>query len=122
MSFPTRMLGSLPVTAIGLGCLGRSFAYGTPDRGEALATLRRALTLGVTFLDTADMYGRGHNEELLAEVLPGHRDEIVVATKFGILTGTTAGRTASTTSTSTTSTALTRPCRSRTLSVPWPSL
>ena len=87
MSFPTRMLGSLPVTAIGLGCLGMSFAYGTPDRGEALATLRRALTLGVTFLDTADMYGRGHNEELLAEVVPGHRDEIVVATKFGILTG-----------------------------------
>jgi aryl-alcohol dehydrogenase-like predicted oxidoreductase len=67
--------------------MGMSYAYGPPDRGEALATLRRALDLGVTLLDTADMYGAGHNEELVAEVLPGRRDEIVLATKFGILTG-----------------------------------
>ena len=65
MSLPTRTLGPLPVSALGLGCMGMSFAYGTPDRGEAIATLHRALDLGVTFLDTADMYGRGDNEELL---------------------------------------------------------
>jgi aryl-alcohol dehydrogenase-like predicted oxidoreductase len=87
VSLPTRTLGPLPVSALGLGCMGMSFAYGTPDRGEAIATLHRALDLGVTFLDTADMYGGGDNEELLAEVLADRRDEIVLATKFGILTG-----------------------------------
>ncbi len=87
MSLPVRSVGPLPVSALGLGCMGMSYAYGPPDRGEALATLRRALDLGVTLLDTADMYGAGHNEELVAEVLPGRRDEIVLATKFGILTG-----------------------------------
>ncbi len=87
MSLAVRSVGPLPVSALGLGCMGTSYAYGPPDRGEALATLRRALDLGVTLLDTADMYGAGHNEELVAEVLPGRRDEIVLATKFGILTG-----------------------------------
>ncbi len=87
MSLPVRSVGPLPVSALGLGCMGMSYAYGPPDRGEALATLRRALDLGVTLLDTADVYGAGHNEELVAEVLPGRRDEIVLATKFGILTG-----------------------------------
>jgi aryl-alcohol dehydrogenase-like predicted oxidoreductase len=87
VSLPTRALGPLPVSALGLGCMGMSFAYGTPDRGEAIATLHRALDLGVTFLDTADMYGGGDNEELLAEVLADRRDEVVLATKFGILTG-----------------------------------
>jgi aryl-alcohol dehydrogenase-like predicted oxidoreductase len=67
--------------------MGMSFAYGTPDRGEAVATLHRALDLGVTFLDTADMYGAGANEELLATVLTDRRDEVTLATKFGILTG-----------------------------------
>jgi aryl-alcohol dehydrogenase-like predicted oxidoreductase len=67
--------------------MGMSFAYGTPDRGEAIATLHRALDLGVTLLDTADMYGGGDNEELLATVLADRRDEVVLATKFGILTG-----------------------------------
>jgi len=75
------------VSALGLGCMGMSFAYGTADRGEALATLHRALDLGVTFLDTADMYGAGANEELLAAVLADRRDEVTLATKFGILTG-----------------------------------
>jgi aryl-alcohol dehydrogenase-like predicted oxidoreductase len=87
VSLPTHDLGALSVSALGLGCMGMSFAYGTPDRGEAIATLHRALDLGVTFLDTADMYGRGDNEELLAEVLADRRDEVVLATKFGILTG-----------------------------------
>jgi aryl-alcohol dehydrogenase-like predicted oxidoreductase len=75
------------VSALGLGCMGMSFAYGTPDRGEAIATLHRALDLGVTFLDTADMYGGGDNEELLATVLADRRAEVTLATKFGILTG-----------------------------------
>jgi aryl-alcohol dehydrogenase-like predicted oxidoreductase len=75
------------VSALGLGCMGMSFAYGTADRGEAIATLHRALDLGVTFLDTADMYGGGDNEELLATVLADRRDDVTLATKFGILTG-----------------------------------
>ncbi|MGI9003577.1 MAG: aldo/keto reductase [Pseudonocardia sp.] len=87
MSLPTRTLGSLAVSSLGLGCMGMSFAYGRPDRTETLAALHRALDLGVTFLDTADMYGRGHNEKLLAEVLADRRDEIVLATKFGVLPG-----------------------------------
>ncbi len=87
MTLPVRSVGPLVVGALGLGCMGMSYAYGPPDRGEALATLRRALDLGVTLLDTADLYGAGHNEELVAEVLPGRRDQIVLATKFGILTG-----------------------------------
>jgi aryl-alcohol dehydrogenase-like predicted oxidoreductase len=91
MSTPTRLpargVGELTVSALGLGCMGMSFAYGKPDRAEALATLHRALDLGVTFLDTADMYGGGANEELLADVLADRRDEVVLATKFGILTG-----------------------------------
>lgn len=87
MSIPTRTVGSLSVGAVGLGCMGMSYAYGPTDRVESLATLHRALDLGVTFLDTADMYASGRNEELLAEVLRGRRDEIVLATKFGIIVG-----------------------------------
>jgi aryl-alcohol dehydrogenase-like predicted oxidoreductase len=87
MDLPTRKLGPLPVSAIGLGCMGMSFAYGRPDRTEALATLHRALDLGVTLLDTADIYGAGHNEQLLAEVLADRREQVVLATKFGIVTG-----------------------------------
>lgn len=87
MSLPTRHLGTLPVSALGLGCMGMSYAYGTADRAEAIATLHRALDLGVTFLDTADIYGDGANEQLLAEVLATRRAEITLATKFGILLG-----------------------------------
>ena len=87
MSLPVRSVGPLRVSALGLGCMGMSYAYGATDRTEALGTLHRALDLGVTFLDTADIYGAGHNEELLAEVLADRRDELVLATKFGILPG-----------------------------------
>ena len=86
MTLPTRTLGrpGLTVSAEGLGCMGMSFAYGTPDHGEATATIHRALELGVTFFDTADMYGFGHNEELVGNALAGRRDDVVIATKFGI--------------------------------------
>ncbi|PNE41133.1 aldo/keto reductase [Streptomyces noursei] len=80
----TRMLGGLEVSAIGLGCMGMSQNYGPADRGESIAALRRSLDLGMTFLDSSDMYGRGHNEELIAEAIAGRRDEVVIATKFGI--------------------------------------
>jgi len=84
----TRRLGSggLEVSAIGLGCMGMSFAYGTPeerDDRESIATIHRALELGVTFFDTAEAYGPFANEELLARALAGRRERIVIATKFG---------------------------------------
>jgi aryl-alcohol dehydrogenase-like predicted oxidoreductase len=81
----TRRLGTegLEVSALGLGCMGMSEFYGTTDEGEAVATIRRALDVGVTFLDTADMYGRGANEELVGTAIRGRRDEVVLATKFG---------------------------------------
>src|SRR5437867_1779582 len=83
-----RKLGrsSLEVSAIGLGCMGMSFAYGSPeerDERESIATIHRALELGVTFFDTAEAYGPYANEELLARALEGHRDRVVLATKFG---------------------------------------
>jgi aryl-alcohol dehydrogenase-like predicted oxidoreductase len=83
----TRRLGTkgLTVSALGLGCMGMSEFYGPGDETEALATLDRALTLGVTFLDTADMYGPFTNEELLGRALRGRRDRVVLATKFGIV-------------------------------------
>lgn len=68
----------------GLGCMGMSFAYGPTDADEARATLERALELGVTLFDTADMYGRGENEKFIAPFIQAHRDEVVVATKFAI--------------------------------------
>lgn len=81
----TRTLGSqgLKVSAVGLGCMGMSFAYGGADEGEALGTLHRALELGCNFWDTAEVYGPYTNEQLLAKALKGRRDEVVVATKFG---------------------------------------
>jgi aryl-alcohol dehydrogenase-like predicted oxidoreductase len=80
-----RRLGSqgLTVPPMGLGCMGMSFAYGGRDDAESRATLDRALELGVTFLDTADVYGPHANEELLGAVLAGRRDEVTIATKFG---------------------------------------
>ncbi|KXP02412.1 aldo/keto reductase [Tsukamurella tyrosinosolvens] len=82
---PTRTLGDLRVSALGLGCMGMSHAYGTADPDEARATLEAALAAGVTLYDTADMYGNGANEEFLAPFVQAHRDEIVLATKFGFV-------------------------------------
>jgi aryl-alcohol dehydrogenase-like predicted oxidoreductase len=79
----TRRLGSLEVSALGLGCMGMSFGYGPGDDQESVATIQRALDLGVTMLDTADMYGPWKNEELVGRAIAGRRDEVVVATKFG---------------------------------------
>jgi aryl-alcohol dehydrogenase-like predicted oxidoreductase len=81
-----RKLGyELEVSEIGLGCMGMSFAYGAADEAESLATIDRALELGVNFLDTAEIYGPHTNEELVGKALKGRRDKFVVATKFGIL-------------------------------------
>jgi aryl-alcohol dehydrogenase-like predicted oxidoreductase len=73
------------VSALGLGCMGMSEFYGPTDEAQSLATLERAFELGVTHYDTADMYGSGHNERLLARFLAGKRDRVVIATKFGIV-------------------------------------
>jgi aryl-alcohol dehydrogenase-like predicted oxidoreductase len=85
----TRKLGNqgLEVSALGLGCKGMSEFYGRTDEGEALATIRRALDLGVNLLDTADMYGPFTNELLVGRAIEGRRDEAVVATKFGNVRG-----------------------------------
>jgi aryl-alcohol dehydrogenase-like predicted oxidoreductase len=80
-----RKLGELEVSAIGLGCATMTPFYGTPDPAAALATLRRALDLGVDFLDTSDAYGQGRGEELVAAAIAGRREEAVIATKFGNL-------------------------------------
>src|SRR4051812_39532639 len=83
----TRVLGSgeaaLRVSTIGLGCMGMSEFYGTADESEATATIHRALDLGVTLLDTADMYGPFTNERLVGSAIAGRRDEVQLATKFG---------------------------------------
>jgi aryl-alcohol dehydrogenase-like predicted oxidoreductase len=87
LAMPRRTLGTLEVSAIGLGCMGMSEFYGPSDEAESLAVLHRAIDLGVNFLDTADMYGVGANERLLAKVLAARRDEVVLATKFGNMRG-----------------------------------
>jgi aryl-alcohol dehydrogenase-like predicted oxidoreductase len=81
----SRRLGSLTVSALGLGCMGMSEFYGPADEAEAVATIHRALDLGITLLDTADMYGPFTNEELVGRAIEGRRDRVVLATKCGIV-------------------------------------
>jgi aryl-alcohol dehydrogenase-like predicted oxidoreductase len=85
----TRTLGQddLTVSALGLGCMGMSEFYGTPDENRAIKTLQRAIDRGITFFDTADMYGPFTNEKLVGRVLEPHRHEVTIATKFGIVRG-----------------------------------
>ncbi|MGB9375966.1 MAG: aldo/keto reductase [Mycobacteriales bacterium] len=83
---PERVLGTagLPVSAQGLGCMGMSQSYGPADEAESIATIHRALDLGVRLLDTSDVYGEGSNEDLVGRAIAGRRDEAIVATKFGL--------------------------------------
>jgi aryl-alcohol dehydrogenase-like predicted oxidoreductase len=85
MTLRTRKLGhqGLEVSALGLGCMGMSQSYGPADEAESIATLHRAIELGCTFLDTAEVYGPFTNEDLLGRALAGKRDQVVIATKFG---------------------------------------
>jgi len=86
-------LGGLVVPALGLGCMGMSQSYGAADDDESVATIRRALDLGVTLLDTADVYGDGRNEILVGRAIAGRREEVVLATKFGLVRDDNAMRT-----------------------------
>jgi aryl-alcohol dehydrogenase-like predicted oxidoreductase len=90
----TRKLGTqgLEVSAIGLGCMGMSQSYGAADEAESIATLHRAIELGCTFFDTAEVYGPYTNEDLLGRALQGKRDQVIIATKFGFqIEGTITG-------------------------------
>jgi len=95
ISLPKRKLGQqgLEVSALGLGCMGMSQSYGAADEAESIATIHRALDLGVTFFDTAEVYGPFTNEDLVGRALAGRRHEVVIATKFGfrIVEGKSAG-------------------------------
>jgi aryl-alcohol dehydrogenase-like predicted oxidoreductase len=88
-----RQLGNVgpQVSAIGLGCMPMSGTYGTASDADSIRTIHRALDLGINLLDTADVYGDGHNEELVGKAIKDRRDEVVLATKFGILRGTPGG-------------------------------
>jgi aryl-alcohol dehydrogenase-like predicted oxidoreductase len=89
-----RTLGrsALRVSTLGLGCMSMSEFYGQSDEAESIATLHRAFELGIDFLDTADMYGVGRNEELVGKAVRGRRDRVVIATKFGIMRGKDGSR------------------------------
>lgn len=88
----TRKLGQFEVSALGLGCMSMSQSYGKPDRAESERALNRALDIGYTFLDTASLYGYGHNEKLIGEVLKHRRDEYVLASKCGLFRDKTTGQ------------------------------
>jgi aryl-alcohol dehydrogenase-like predicted oxidoreductase len=83
MTIQTRQLGDLTVSTMGLGCMGMSEFYGSTDEQQGIDTIHRALDLGVTFIDTADMYGPFTNEQLVGKAIAGRRDEVQLATKFG---------------------------------------
>lgn len=89
----TRTLGDsgLVVSALGLGCMGMSGMYGATDEAEAIATIHHAIDLGVTFLDTADAYGSGHNETLIGKAIKDRRNQVIIATKFGLSDISTGG-------------------------------
>ena len=80
-----RKISDLKVSALGLGCMGMSEFYGDTDEIQSIKTIHAALELGINFFDTADVYGFGHNEKLLNKALKNKRDQVVIATKFGIV-------------------------------------
>ena len=85
--FPRRQLGPLNVSALGLGCMGMSEFYGQTDEAESIRVLHRSIELGMNFLDTADMYGTGRNEQLVGRAIRDRRDKVTLATKFGNVRG-----------------------------------